>query len=79
VQAIDSVKGDDQSDTNIPEIQSLLSDYVHLFDKPVGLPPSRSADHKIPLVPGAQPVKARPYRYTPQQKDEIEAQVREML
>jgi hypothetical protein len=36
-------------------------------------------DHAIDLLPGAQPFRLRPYRYTPQQKDEIEKQVREML
>jgi hypothetical protein len=62
-----------------PEKQDLLTAHVELFEKPSGLPPSRFADHKIPLIQGAQPVKARPYRYTPQQKNEIEAQVKEML
>ncbi|WVZ54417.1 hypothetical protein U9M48_005213 [Paspalum notatum var. saurae] len=39
----------------------------------------RSADHVIPLVPGAQPFKVRPYKYTPAQKTEIELQVSQML
>ena len=30
-------------------------------------------------MPGAQPFKVRPYRYSPQQKDEIERQVYDML
>ena len=43
-----------------PAIQQLLDEFSSVFSKPVDLPPSRLADHKIPLVHGAQPVKARP-------------------
>lgn len=35
-----------------------------MFDEPSTLPPRRSADHKIPLILGAQPVKVRPYTYS---------------
>jgi hypothetical protein len=66
-------------DSQMPEIQGRLDEYLHLFQKPFVMPPSRVADHKIPLISGAQPMKVRPYRYTPQQKIEIEPQVREML
>lgn len=57
----------------------ILSDFAEVFEEPRGLPPSQDCDHTIPLVPGAQPVNVRPYRYTPIQKDEIEKQVKEML
>ena len=42
----------------------------HLFAWPgmKTLPPRRSANHRIPLVPGAQPVKVRPYKYSLIQK-----------
>jgi hypothetical protein len=64
----------------IPEpIKQLLSHYPHLFSKPHDLPPKRTVDHAIDLVPGAPPFRLRPYRYTPQQKDEIEKQIQEML
>lgn len=79
VQAVQEQDKTGSESALVPEIQELLSCYGTLFEKPVGLPPSRFADHKIPLVQGAQPVKARPYRYTPLQKNEIEAQVKEML
>lgn len=45
----------------------------------MGLPPKRAVDHQIPLVPGAEPVKVRPYRYSPIQKSEIEKQLKQML
>lgn len=70
----------DESMQPIPEqIQLILSDFAEVFEEPRGLPPSQDCDHTIPLVPGAQPVNVRPYRYTPIQKDEIEKQVKEML
>jgi len=60
-------------------IQSLIDANADLFVEPTTLPPQREADHHIPLLPGAQPVNVRPYRYSPAQKIEIENQVREML
>jgi hypothetical protein len=61
------------------EIQALLQEFEALFGEPQELPPSRACDHQIPLVPGAQPVNVRPYRYAPHQKTEIERQVQAML
>jgi hypothetical protein len=43
------------------------------------LPPSRTYDHSIAILPNALPVNCRPYRYSPEQKDEIERQVATML
>lgn len=66
--------------TEVPApIQTLLGEFQELFDEPKGLPPQREFDHIIELIPGAQPVNVRPYRYNPAQKDEIEVQVNEML
>ena len=62
-----------------PEIKSLLHEFDDRFQPPTKLPSRRPEDHTIPLIPGAQPVSARPYRYTPQQKDEIQRLIREML
>lgn len=62
-----------------PAISTLLQEFSHLFTTPSGLPPERAFDHTIPLIPGAQPVNLRPYRYTPAQKDEIKRQVVEMI
>jgi hypothetical protein len=61
------------------EVQELITNYDHLFASPTELPPARSADHQINLMPGAQPVRVRPYHYSPIQKTEIENQVKEML
>jgi hypothetical protein len=60
-------------------IHSLLNSFASLFEEPMDLPPNRSCNHNIPLIPSAQPVNIRPYRFSPAMKDEIEAQVQEML
>jgi hypothetical protein len=61
------------------QIQSLLNTYDDLFQEPTSLPPQRSFDHHIQLLPGAPLVIIRPYKYSPAQKDEIERQIAEML
>ena len=70
----------DTTEAAIPQpIQQLIDANADLFAEPSSLPPRRDADHHIPLLPGAQPVNVRPYRYSPAQKSEIENQVKEML
>jgi hypothetical protein len=61
------------------EVTQILKQFQSVFEEPVGLPPRRLCDHSIPLIPGAQPVNKKPYRYTPQLKTEIEKQIAEML
>lgn len=55
-----------------PSVQALVTEFATLFEPISGLPPSRHCDHAIPLIPGAQPVFVRPYRYAPVLKSEIE-------
>jgi hypothetical protein len=50
-----------------------------LFTEPTGIPLVRALTHSIPLIPGAQPFRLKPYRYTPFQKDEIEKQMTHLL
>jgi hypothetical protein len=61
------------------DIQHLVDSFATLFKPPTTLPPSRSCNHTIPLLPGAQHVFVQPYRYPPNLRDEIEKQVKEML
>lgn len=49
------------------------------FRNPIPCLPHRVLNHAIALVPNPVPVNARPYRYSPAQKDEIERQVSGML
>lgn len=62
-----------------PELQQLLYEFEQIFEELRGLPPARSFDHSIELLPGAKPVNIRPYHYNPAQKDEIKALVTDML
>lgn len=39
-----------------PEIQELVHFYSNLFQEPTKLPPVRSQDHHIPLIPSVGPV-----------------------
>jgi hypothetical protein len=60
-------------------VQTLLNNFQDVFHEPKDLPPHRTFDHAISLLPDSVPVNSRPYRYSPQQKDEIERQVAEMI
>lgn len=62
-----------------PAITKLLDSYQDLFEDPKTLPPQRSYDHAIPLVPGSVPINSRPYHYSPHHKTEIENQVQQLL
>lgn len=61
------------------EIQSILNEFPEVFAEPTGLPSRRACDHQIPLIAGAQPISIRPYRHSPELKDELEKQINEML
>jgi hypothetical protein len=61
------------------DIQQLINHYEHLFSAPTGLLPNRACNHVISLLPGANLVTIRPYRYSPKLKDELENQVKDML
>ena len=74
-----SVKDDAEAAIIPKAVTALLEEFAELFEEPRGLPPQRSFDHTIDLLPGATPVNIRPYRYNPAQKDEIKAQVADML
>jgi hypothetical protein len=54
-----------------PEVSVILDEFAVVFEPLSSLPPKRSCDHVIPLLPGAKPVHIRPYRYPPALKDEI--------
>ena len=57
----------------------LLHTYLNLFLPPTTLPPHRTIDHKIHLLPNTTPINVCPYRYPHFQKNEMEKLIREML
>jgi hypothetical protein len=73
---VDATPGDTQPPVQITQ---LLQSFSELFQEPTDLPPRRACDHSIPLIPGAQPVNIRPYRFSPAMKNEIEQQIQDML
>lgn len=62
-----------------PNISAVLSKFSALFDSPTTLPPSRTHDHKIKLLPGTTPVNVRPCHYLYFQKNKIERICDELL
>ncbi|KAD4585120.1 hypothetical protein E3N88_22721 [Mikania micrantha] len=56
-------------------LQPIVTQYTAVFEEPQNLPPIRSQDHSIPLLPNSTPPNIRPYRYPHSQKTEIEKQV----
>jgi hypothetical protein len=60
-------------------LEALLTEFASLFATPTGLPPPRSCDHRIHLLPDTAPVAVPPYRYAQLLKDEIETQCQAML
>jgi hypothetical protein len=74
-----SVSNDATEASTPTTITKLLGSYPDVFNDPKQLPPQRSYDHSIPLLPGSVPINSRPYHYSPHHKTEIEKQVQELL
>lgn len=62
-----------------PALCTLLIVYKHGFATPIGLQPTRSHDHGIPLLEGSNLVKVKQYRYPYSQKEQIKNMVSKML
>ncbi|XP_044431667.1 uncharacterized protein [Triticum aestivum] len=60
-------------------LDAILTEFDGIFAQPSGVPPLRSCDHGITLLPGSAPVAVRPYRYPAAHKDELERQCAAML
>ncbi|GJY02518.1 reverse transcriptase [Tanacetum coccineum] len=71
----------DHTPTNphCPQITELLESYKEDFDVPNSLPPKRTQDHRIPLLPNTPPINIRLYKHPPSQKDAMEAMVKELM
>jgi Retroviral aspartyl protease len=61
------------------ELLELLQQFAYVFENQATLPPTRNIDHAIPLLPNAQPVNLRPYRYSHYQKLELKSIIDELL
>jgi hypothetical protein len=56
-----------------------LQNFADVFENPTSLPPKRTFDHLIIILPDAKPINLRPYRYYYFQKVEIEKIIEELL
>jgi hypothetical protein len=73
-------EGQGLSEKQVPkEIKKSLKKFTTVFEIPKQLPPSRDIDHTIPLLPNANLVNLRPYRYSYFQKMELEKIIEEFL
>ncbi|GJT96789.1 hypothetical protein Tco_1092307 [Tanacetum coccineum] len=61
------------------EANRVLANLERVFEIPTELPPQRSHDRQIPLMPNTPPINVRPYKHPPNQKDAIELMVKELL
>ncbi|GJZ00414.1 retrotransposon-related protein [Tanacetum coccineum] len=71
--------GKKDDDTINDSLEEVIKSFKDVFKVPKQLPPTRSHDHRIPLLSGTQPINIRPYRHPPVQKDAIELMVKELL
>lgn len=64
-----------------PHAQELLKKYQDVFpdELPRCLPPSRSVDHKIELVPGSNPPSRPIYQLSLSEMDELKKQLQDLL
>ncbi|KAL0458478.1 UNVERIFIED_CONTAM: Retrovirus-related Pol polyprotein from transposon [Sesamum latifolium] len=62
-----------------PMISGLLQKFEDIFQEPQFLPPERTIEHKIELMPDAIPKKQPPYGYAYGHKTEIENIVKDMM
>jgi len=62
-------------------VKALLELYAHVFPEeiPPGLPPKRTIQHHIDLIPGAVLPNKPAYRMNPKETMEIQRQVEELL
>ncbi|XP_074278650.1 uncharacterized protein LOC141602245 [Silene latifolia] len=63
------------------EVQGLLKECCDVFPEelPVGLPPLRGIEHQIDLIPGAQLPNKPAYRCNPEEAEELQRQVQELI
>lgn len=76
---ISTVEGD-VPEAKVPiVVESLLQEFGHVFETPIGLLPFKAHEQQITLKEGSQPVCQRPYRYPFYQQNKIEKIVKELL
>nr|GEU61838.1 putative reverse transcriptase domain-containing protein [Tanacetum cinerariifolium] len=77
---ISAKKEEDRSEGKQLEDVPVVWDYPEVFPKDLpGLPPARSVEFQIDLIPGAAPVARAPYRLAPSEMKELSKQLQELF
>ncbi|XP_074278064.1 uncharacterized protein LOC141601669 [Silene latifolia] len=76
VQDLESV-----GESNHQGVQGLLDEFMDVFPEelPYGLPPLRGIEHRIDLIPGAALPNKPAYRCNPEEANELQRQVQELI
>ena len=74
------VNGDRTTTPHVVEVQDILNQFSDVFPRelPTGLPPQRSLDHRIDLVPGAEPPHRAPYCMSLKGLDALKKELQEL-
>ncbi|GJS95514.1 putative reverse transcriptase domain-containing protein [Tanacetum coccineum] len=76
---ISAKKEEDKSERKQIEDVPIVRDFPEVFPEDLpGLPPARSVEFRIDLVPGAAPVARAPYRLAPSEMKELSEQLQEL-
>ena len=79
---VSSIEGQEkETEQKYPWVKKLLDKYADVFpdELPDGLPPQRTIDHHIELIPGAEPTAKAPYRMPATELQEMKKQLEELL
>ncbi|KAK1406306.1 hypothetical protein QVD17_41599 [Tagetes erecta] len=73
------VVGGKDKGKNVKDIP-IIRDFPEVFPEDLpGLPPARSIDFRIDLIPGATPIAKSPYRLAPSEMQELSTQLQELV
>jgi hypothetical protein len=76
----DENDGQEDAETDDPGCTKLVKEFDELFEPmPAGLPPQRTADHRIELVPGSIPPSRSSYRMSSSELEALRKQLHELL
>lgn len=75
------IEGEPQTYKVPKHLEHVLDEYDDVFpqDLPPGLPPIRGIEHQINLVPGASLPNKAAYRCNPQETQELQRQIEELM
>ena len=78
---MDSTDGGSSSIPSLTLSSKIQAEFADVFrtELPIGLPPCRNVEHRIELIPGANPIARPPYRMILKEENEVRKVVDEYL